>query len=698
MGIRADAAAAPMPLPAGTTTHRRWTPKQRRTRLLVKTVVMWAVAAACFLVGWVAFGASGTGPNGAPVRSQSFLLQSLGMDELMGPLVADLSPLRRNDTDEEPECQHIESHYPNMCEFVKEYCEDDGILAYLNFRYCKWGGQDTTSRFTLHAPILILWFFLIIAVLASTAEQFFVPALEHLSEELKLSPDISGITLVAFGNGGPDIVSAIAAVRSDDFSLALGGLVGAAIFICTLCVGIIYTLTGSRLLVAKETFLRDLVAMIVCVSVLVAMTSDERIWIYEALGILAVYVVYVGVVVWWSKRNQRAADMNRVASASMHNAVHHRGKDHAHLYSDADEGFGVRGYSVGADVRLAANDGTSVGDSRRSKLGVEDLDHPLLVQSRGDSIQSQDSMLEEPEEPEDPYRMFGLSPPTGKDSLVSKILYVLEFPFNLLRWLTIPSHEFWDTKRKWFTVLSMPGLALLGLFCAVEVDGFGDTMGDSGIPIWTVVLLAGAVLGALIWFWTPNGMDTDNDDPELFVIPEPSMEIGLNTAQRRVLMVLAFLGSVAWLYLVADEAVAVLQTLGIMWDLGTAILGLTVLAIGNSIGDLAANLAVARGNSTEGPATAVASCFGSPLLNFMLGLGVALLVACLDDYPEPFRFKADVQVNLAWVFLGIVLVLNLVLLHVNNYRPKPYIGIVLAVVYAIFLVMSILVEVDVLKF
>ena len=55
-----------------------------------------------------------------------------------------------------------------------------------------------------------------------------------------------------------------------------------------------------------------------------------------------------------------------------------------------------------------------------------------------------------------------------------------------------------------------------------------------------------------------------------------------------------------------------------------AILGLTVLAVGNSVGDWVADTAVARAGE---PGMGVASCFGSPLLNDVLGLSIALIVS-----------------------------------------------------------------------
>lgn len=54
------------------------------------------------------------------------------------------------------------------------------------------------------------------------------------------------------------------------------------------------------------------------------------------------------------------------------------------------------------------------------------------------------------------------------------------------------------------------------------------------------------------------------------------------------------------------------------------ILGLTVLAIGNSVGDWVADTAVARAGK---PGMGIASCFGSPLLNDVIGLSVALIVS-----------------------------------------------------------------------
>ena len=59
---------------------------------------------------------------------------------------------------------------------------------------------------------------------------------------MKLSQNIAGVTFLAFGNGAPDVFSAIAAVgnsKNGDSGLAFGALFGAGVFVSTVCVGII---------------------------------------------------------------------------------------------------------------------------------------------------------------------------------------------------------------------------------------------------------------------------------------------------------------------------------------------------------------------------------------------------------------------------------------------------------------------------
>jgi sodium/potassium/calcium exchanger 6 len=55
-----------------------------------------------------------------------------------------------------------------------------------------------------------------------------------------------------------------------------------------------------------------------------------------------------------------------------------------------------------------------------------------------------------------------------------------------------------------------------------------------------------------------------------------------------------------------------------------AVMGVTVLAWGNSTGDLFADMSISRAGA---PSMAIAAVFAGPLFNLLVGTGIALLIA-----------------------------------------------------------------------
>ena len=69
---------------------------------------------------------------------------------------------------------------------------------------------------------------------------------------------------------------------------------------------------------------------------------------------------------------------------------------------------------------------------------------------------------------------------------------------------------------------------------------------------------------------------------------------GLNGPTRIWLCFVGFAVAVTWVSSIVNEIVGCLQTIGYVFHLSDAIIGLTVFAMGNSLGDLVANLTIAR--------------------------------------------------------------------------------------------------------
>ena len=73
-----------------------------------------------------------------------------------------------------------------------------------------------------------------------------------------------------------------------------------------------------------------------------------------------------------------------------------------------------------------------------------------------------------------------------------------------------------------------------------------------------------------------------------------------------------------WLDSIADKLVDLLDLFGILLQIPTTVMGLTVLAFGNSLQDLVANVSLSKkGLSTM----ATTACFAGPIFNFCVGLG-----------------------------------------------------------------------------
>ena len=97
-----------------------------------------------------------------------------------------------------------------LCDAAQCLDEDGGAGAF-GMYVILWRCGVHSSPFAL--IFLIPWLLMLLLALGSTADNFLMPQLNYLSELLRLRPDVAGVTLLAFGNGAPDVFSAIAVAR-----------------------------------------------------------------------------------------------------------------------------------------------------------------------------------------------------------------------------------------------------------------------------------------------------------------------------------------------------------------------------------------------------------------------------------------------------------------------------------------------------
>lgn len=154
-------------------------------------------------------------------------------------------------------------------------------------------------------------------LLSSTADVYLSPCLEYLTVRFAISESLAGVTLLAFGNGAPDVFGSIAAAgdsNSDtvpDANKAVCILVGGTFFICTIVISLT-TFAGTpnpngdepirQIKVTPRYFIRDIVFFLFTSLYLIfAMLVVQGIDIYISIGFIVIYTIYVILVVCQSK-------------------------------------------------------------------------------------------------------------------------------------------------------------------------------------------------------------------------------------------------------------------------------------------------------------------------------------------------------------------------------------------------------------
>jgi Ca2+/Na+ antiporter len=159
--------------------------------------------------------------------------------------------------------------------------------------------------------------------------------------------------------------------------------------------------------------------------------------------------------------------------------------------------------------------------------------------------------------------------PFAQMSIINKLFFIfLDAPFNFIRRLTIPpgSEDLWN--RNYACVSPF-----FSIFFIFAVTGFFDFTSSPPIAFYIAEGIA-ILLGVVFWFTTPK-----------------------TKAPKKLMLFFAiacFALSILWIFFIANILVDLITLLGIILNLDSAFLGITILAMGMSIADLKVNAAVAK--------------------------------------------------------------------------------------------------------
>ncbi|XP_039092400.1 mitochondrial sodium/calcium exchanger protein isoform X2 [Hyaena hyaena] len=527
------------------------------------------------------------------------------------------------------QCREVCSlNISDRCDFIRtnpDCRSEGGYLNYLEDIFCHFPPNLLPLAVTIYA-FWLLYLFLILGV---TAAKFFCPNLSAISTLLKLSHNVAGVTFLAFGNGAPDIFSALVAFSDPRTAgLALGALFGAGVLVTTVVAGGIAILRPFT--AASRPFLRDIIFYMVAVFLTFTALYLGRVtlaWALGYLGLYAFYVVTVVVCTWiyqWQRRRSLVCSVPGTPE----------------MLSDCE-------------AEPVSSNSYDYSEEYRPLLFYQETTAQILAQALN---------------PLD-YRKW------RNKSAYWRVLKVFKLPVELVLLLTVPVVDPDKEDGNWKRPLNCLHLVTSPLVVALTLQsgvyGFYEIGGL--LPVWAVVVIAGTALAAVTFFATSN-----SEPPRC----------------HWMFAFLGFLTSALWINAAATEVVNILRSLGVVFRLSNTVLGLTLLAWGNSIGDAFSDFTLARQGY---PRMAFSACFGGIILNILVGVGLGCLLQISRSHAE---VKLEPDGLLVWVLagtLGLSLVCSLVSVPLQCFQLDKVYGFCLLLFYVTFLVVALLTEFGVIR-
>lgn len=159
------------------------------------------------------------------------------------------------------------------------FCTGDGFLK-------------SDGALALYIPTVLVMF----VGLAIVTDDYFVPALEAICEQLSLSEDVAGATFMAAGSSAPELFASLLAVFVTEDDVGVGTIVGSAVFNILVIIGLSAALAGAVLKLDWRSLARDstfyIISIIGLIIVLMGPSRGQISW-WEGLCMVFVYVAYI---------------------------------------------------------------------------------------------------------------------------------------------------------------------------------------------------------------------------------------------------------------------------------------------------------------------------------------------------------------------------------------------------------------------
>lgn len=488
----------------------------------------------------------------------------------------------------------------------------------------------------------------IFIALAIICDDYFVASLDKITEALALSPDVAGATFMAAGSSSPELFVSLAdnVFRPPQESLGAGTIVGSAIFNILIIISMSALLAREVLVLDWRPLLRDSLWYSWAIVVLTYSVWDGTIDVLESSVMVASYALYIAYMTQNARIVAFCCKMPSSDQAAAAEEKKHVASDDTKLLKAQAESTGAIKY-VGESSTVATSESDlDRSHSQRGFLG----DHDRAASK----LQSKYRVFQYHGHSPSTHEDFSMDVETGsghrhhKDELVDK-----------------------DTPVSTTPVLSVEKGALAT--SAVDSPAAEEELGGYFDELWDV---PGSCLGKL-WFVITR--------PIVLVCRFTIPDCRYPVFSGKFGIAGAFFVSIAWIGVLSHFTVEFATRVGCIAGIPSALMGLTVIAVGMSIPDALSSILVARDGHGD---MAVSNALGSNVFDILLGVGLPFLLSNLIYGKEVPVSRDDLDMSIFILFGVLLFVVALLILSKWHLYRGP--AALMVVAYGAYVAVSYL--------
>ncbi|XP_053686139.1 sodium/potassium/calcium exchanger 4-like [Sabethes cyaneus] len=263
-------------------------------------------------------------------------------------------------------------------------------------------------------------------VLAFVCSEYFLPSVECICEDLHLPEDVAAATFMASATSMPEFFTNTISTLMVDSDMGLGTIMGSMLFNTLGVAALVGLLTKSHVQLDWWPLTRDSIIVLISTSCLVSCLWDERVYWYESVVFVILYILYFLVMFQNDRMKRIAVDL-----------IETRWNLCARLGSDINDEFTE--HKTGRKYSIAV-----LGEAFNTGLEVPQGEKEILR-----------SPSESNENPAESMKLFRIS----TESWFNIIWWFFTWPFRVLVHFTVPNPR---THRKLYPLTFLMCIVWIG--------------------------------------------------------------------------------------------------------------------------------------------------------------------------------------------------------------------------------------------